>query len=111
MTRLLGVANALELMLLGNTVDGETAARIGLVHRTVAPDRVMPEALELAEELGKRPRLSIQLIKQCIYKGSEMPMLDALRFEQNAFWETMRTEDADRLMRAYLESDRPLDQQ
>lgn len=111
MTRLLGVAKALELMLLGNTVDGETAARIGLVHKAVAPDRVMPEAMALAEELSKRPRTSIQLIKQCIYKGSEMPMLDALRFEQEAFWETMRTEDADRLMRAYLESDKPLDQQ
>lgn len=111
MVRLLGVAKALELMLLGDTVDGETAARIGLVHKAVAPERVMPEALALAEELGKRPVESIRLIKQCIYKGSEMPMTEALHFEQDAFWQTMRTDDADRLMRAYLESDLPLDRQ
>ncbi|HEY8768582.1 MAG TPA: enoyl-CoA hydratase/isomerase family protein [Dehalococcoidia bacterium] len=111
MTRLLGLAKAMELMLLGNTVDGATAERIGLVHRAVAPERVLEEALELAGELAKRPPLSIALIKQCILKGSEMPLLDALRFEQEAFWKTMRSEDAGRLMRGYLKSNRPLDQQ
>jgi enoyl-CoA hydratase len=111
MTRLLGVAKAMELMLLGNTVDGATAERIGLVHRAVAPERVLDEALALAGELAKRPPLSVALIKQCILKGSEMPLLDALRFEQDAFWKTMRSEDAGRLMRQYLKSDRPLDRQ
>jgi enoyl-CoA hydratase len=111
MTRLLGVAKAMELMLLGNTVDGATAERIGLVHRAVAPERVLEEALELAGELAKRPPLSIALIKQCILKGSELPLLDALRLEQEAFWKTMRSEDAVRLMREYLNSNRPLDQQ
>jgi enoyl-CoA hydratase/carnithine racemase len=111
MTRLLGVARAMELMLLGNAVDGATAERIGLVHRAVAPERVLEEALELAAELAKRPPLSVALIKQCILKGSEMTLLDALRFEQEAFWKTMRSEDAGRLMRGYLKSNRPLDQQ
>jgi enoyl-CoA hydratase len=111
MTRLLGVAKAMELMLLGNTVDGATAERIGLAHRAVSPERVLEEALELAAELAKRPPLSVALIKQCILKGSEMPLPDALRFEQDAFWQTMRSEDAGRLMRGYLKSNRPLDQQ
>ncbi len=72
MTRLLGIAKATELMLLGEVVDAETAEHIGLVHRAFEPERLMPEALSLAEELAKRPPLSIALIKQCILKGSEM---------------------------------------
>jgi hypothetical protein len=32
------------------------------------------------------------LIKQCILKGSEMPLLDGLHFEQDAFWQAMRSE-------------------
>jgi hypothetical protein len=40
-----------------------------------------------------------------------MPLLDALRFQQDAFWKTIRSQDATRLMRAYLKSDRPLHQQ
>lgn len=111
MTRLLGTARALELMLLGDTVDADTAERIGLVHRALAPDELMPRVMELAAELAKRPRLSLALIKQCVWRGSEMPLDEALRFEQDAFWQTMRSEDAGRLMRAYLASERPLDQQ
>lgn len=111
MTRLLGAARAMELMLLGNVVDAETAERIGLVHRALAPDRLMPEALALADELAKRPPLSVALIKQCVVQGSEMPLMDALHFEQDAFWQTMRSDDALRLMRQYQKSDRPLNQQ
>ncbi|HEV8575336.1 MAG TPA: enoyl-CoA hydratase/isomerase family protein [Dehalococcoidia bacterium] len=108
MTRLLGVAPAMELMLLGDDVDAETAARIGLVHRAVERERLLPEALALAEELARRPPLSIALIKQCILKGSEMPLEDALHFEQDAFWQTMRSDDAGRLMRDYTKGERPL---
>ncbi len=103
MTRLLGTAKALELMLLGNVVDADTAERIGLVQRAVAPERLLEEALSLAEELARRPPLSVALIKQCVRQGSEMPLLEALRFEQEAFWKTMRSEDASRLMREYVE--------
>ncbi len=111
MTRLLGIAKAMELMLLGNTLDADTAERVGFIHRAVNPGCLMEDVLALAEELGKRPPLSIELIKQCILQGSEMPLEDALMFEQNAFWKTMRSEDAGRLMRAYLKSDRPLSEQ
>jgi len=111
MTRLLGVAKAMELMLLGNTVDAETAERIGLVHRAVERGRAVSEALALAGQLAERAALSISMIKQCVLQGSELPLIDALRFEQDAFWKTMRSEDAGRLMRAYLKSDLSLDQQ
>jgi len=111
MTRLLGTAKATQLMLLGATLDADTAERVGLVHFAVNPDCLMDDVLALAAELASRPPLSVALIKQCILQGSEMPLEDALRFEQEAFWKTMRSEDAARLMRAYLQSDRPLDQQ
>ncbi len=103
MTRVLGIAKALELMLLGEVVDAETAERVGLVHRAVKPDQLMPQVLSLAAELAQRPPLSVALIKQCVLQGSEMPLTDGLRFEQDAFWKTMRSEDARRLMRQYVE--------
>ena len=111
MTRLLGTAKALELMLLGETVTSVEAERIGLVHRAVEPARLRDETLDLALELARRPRLSLALIKQCVLRGSEMPLVDGLRFEQDAFFQTMRSEDATRLMRGYLRSERPLDEQ
>ena len=110
MTRLLGIARATELMLLGNTLDADAAESVGLVHRAVEPDQLLPDAFALAAELASRPPESIAQIKQCILQGSEMPLEDGLRFEQAAFWKTMRSEDARRLMQAYLAGNVPLDQ-
>jgi len=111
MARLLGTAKAMELMLLGNTVDADTAASIGLVHRAVEKDRVLPEAMALANELASRPRLSVALIKKLVLEGVQMPLEEALQLEQRSFNETMRSDDASRLMRAYLKSERPLNEQ
>lgn len=108
MARLIGVARALELMLLGNAVDAQTAERLGLAHRAVDPSRLLGEALGLAGELAKRPPLSVALIKRCVWEGTELPLEEALRLEQEAFWRTMRSDDAARLMREYLAAGRPL---
>lgn len=112
MTQLIGAAKALELMLLGNAVDADTAAAVGLVHRAVDPAKLMVETLNLANELASRPPLSIALIKQCVQKALEpLPIDERLAFESANFMETMRSEDASRLMRAYLQSERPLNEQ
>jgi len=110
MTRLLGTAKALELMLLGQVVSADEAERIGLVHRAVGPDQLLPQALALAAELSSRPPLSIALIKRCVLQGSELPLLDALKLEQQAFMRTMRSDDASRLMRGYQAGDTPLNE-
>ena len=110
MARLLGTAKALELMLLGQVIDAGEAERIGLVHKTVEPDQLLTAALTLAGELAERPPLSLALIKRCVLKGTELPLIDALRLEQDAFLETMRSDDASRLMRGYQEEDVPLNE-
>ncbi|MCH7580702.1 MAG: enoyl-CoA hydratase/isomerase family protein [Chloroflexi bacterium] len=110
MARLLGTAKALELMLLGQVIDAEEAERIGLVHKAVEPDQLLPAVLELANELAGRPPLSLALIKRCVLKGTELPLIDALRLEQDAFLETMRSDDAARLMREYQQGNVPLNE-
>ncbi len=110
MARLLGTAKALELMLLGQVIDADEAARIGLVHKAVEPDQLLTAVLALAGELANRPPLSLALIKRCVLKGTELPLIDGLRLEQDAFLETMRSDDAARLMREYQQGDVPLNE-
>jgi len=110
MARLLGTAKALELMLLGQVIDADEAERIGLVHKAVEPDQLLTAVLKLANELGDRPPLSLALIKRCVLQGTELPLIDALRLEQDAFLETMRTDDAARLMREYQQGNVPLNE-
>lgn len=109
LARLLGAAKAMELMLMGDAVDADIAGRIGLVHRTCDANQLMPEALAFAQELAKRPPLSVALIKRLVHRGAGMPLEDALRLEQDAFWQTMRSPDATRLMREYLAGDVSID--
>ncbi|MBI5289623.1 MAG: enoyl-CoA hydratase/isomerase family protein [Chloroflexi bacterium] len=111
MTRLIGSAKALELMLLGEAVDADTAAALGLVHRAVDPDALMPEVLRMANELASRPRQAVALIKACVQQALEpRPLEERLAFESERFMELMRSEDASRLMKAYLTSERPLNE-
>ena len=102
MARLLGIAKALEMILLGRVVDADEAERIGLVHRACDPEALMPAALEFARELASKPPLAVALAKRCIYEGSEMPLQDGLSLAMELFWETMRSEDALRLMSDYV---------
>jgi enoyl-CoA hydratase/carnithine racemase len=112
MTRLIGAAKAMELMLLGNAVDADTAAGLGLANRAVDPHELMPAAIELANELASRPRHAVALIKACVQKALEpAPLEDRLAFESEKFIELLRTDDASRLMKAYLKSERPLNEQ
>jgi enoyl-CoA hydratase/carnithine racemase len=72
----------------------------------------MPAAVQLANELAARPQRAIALIKACVQKALEpLPIEDRLAFESQKFMELMRTDDASRLMKAYLTSERPLNEQ
>lgn len=102
MARLLGVAKALEMVLLGKVVDADEAERIGLVHRACEPEELMPAALAFAKELATKPPLAIALAKRAIYEGSEVPLREGIALAMELFWEAMRSEEALRLMSAYV---------
>ncbi len=102
--RLIGAARAKELILRGMVADAQTAVDYGMVMKAVPPDKLMEEALALAKRLESLPPQSLALVKKVINQSADMPLTDALRLEQDAFWQLMRTEDAQRLMRQYVES-------
>lgn len=103
MLRLLGTAKALEMILLGKVVGADEAEAIGLIHKALDPQDLMPHTLEFARTLAERPPVSVAMIKKCVHEGSQLPLLDGLRLEQECFWQTMRSEEALRLMKAYVE--------
>ncbi|MCZ6500897.1 MAG: enoyl-CoA hydratase/isomerase family protein [Gammaproteobacteria bacterium] len=103
MTRLLGISKAMEMLLLGRVVDADEAERIGLVHKAYDYDELLPAAIELAKELAQRPPMAIGHIMECIHEGSQMPLKDGLALEGRLFFELTQTEDAKRIMSAYVE--------
>lgn len=111
MARLLGRGKALELILEGKALTADEAERIGLIHRALAPDRLLPESLAYAEKLAKWSPVAVRNIKRAIHEGLEMPLAQGLELETACFYETMTTEVARQTLeagiRAYAEGREP----
>jgi enoyl-CoA hydratase len=111
MARLLGRGRALELILEGKALTADAAERVGLVHRAVDPDRLLPESLAYAEKLARWSPVAVRNIKRAIHEGLEMPLAQGLELETACFYETMTTEVAketlDAGIRAYREGREP----
>lgn len=102
MPRLIGIARALELQLLGRPIYADEAERIGLITKACDPLQLMPEALAFAKELAARPPLAVSLIRRCIYEGMSMSLEDGLALESELFRETLKSGEAMERMRAYV---------
>lgn len=69
--RNVGYARAAEMLFTGDTIDAETALAWGLVNRVVAPDKLMPEAMALAERIAAQPPRALRMAKSLLRQGRE----------------------------------------
>jgi 2-(1,2-epoxy-1,2-dihydrophenyl)acetyl-CoA isomerase len=79
--RLVGWQVAADLLLRGRMVLAEEAAEIGLVNRVVPADRVLDEAMELAEELAALPSIAQQLTKRELRRSATSTFSEQLETE------------------------------
>jgi enoyl-CoA hydratase/carnithine racemase len=82
--RIVGLGRATELLLTGDFIDAETALRIGLYHRVVPQERVLPEATALAQRLAKGPAEALGVTKQALDEEAPLGLLEALAYEAEA---------------------------
>ena len=73
--RAIGSSRAFEIMLTGRDVDGDEAADIGLVSRTVAPEELLPAAYALAARIVGFSQVGVHLTKQTLRSGQEASSL------------------------------------
>jgi enoyl-CoA hydratase len=105
--RLMGVPDAVELLLTGRLVDGAEAVRRGLAHYAVAPDQVLAKARELAREIATAAPLAVRWTKRSIYQGLAWDPKTAARLEGHVQSRTMETEDFREGTKALLEKREP----
>lgn len=87
-------AIAMELLLTGDAIDAETAARWGLVNRVVPAEQVMQTALEFARRIAANAPLAVQAAKELALRSTESGLAAGLRFEQFVNHILQRSEDA-----------------
>lgn len=87
-------AIAMEMLLTGEAINADAAARYGLVNRVVPADQLMDTALALARCIAANAPLAVQAIKELALRSGEMPLAAGLRFEQFVQQSLQRSDDA-----------------
>jgi enoyl-CoA hydratase/carnithine racemase len=82
--RVIGQGRAMELLLLGDSIDAATAERYGLVNRVVPHAELLPATLDWARRLAQGPTLAISMTKRLVTNEWHMDLVSALESEAQA---------------------------
>lgn len=103
LSRRIGEARALEMILTGRTVDAAEALRIGLVEYVVPRAELIDRALATAKLMASNAPVAVRSAKAAIQRGAHLGLQDGLRLEQDLAAFLYTTEDAQEGPRAFLE--------
>ncbi len=102
LARRVGLARALELCMTGDIIGADEALRLGLVNRVVAPEELLPAALDTLTRIAEQGPVAVAKVKEVLHRGADLPLPEANTLEQQAFAELFATADQKEGMRAFL---------
>jgi enoyl-CoA hydratase len=103
LTRAIGKAKAMELILTGRTMGAHEAEAHGLVTTVVPADETVPRALELAARIAAMPPLAVIAAKEAVNRAEELSLEAGLEFERRNFYLLFDTDDSAEGMAAFRE--------
>jgi enoyl-CoA hydratase len=104
--RLIGLGNALFLLLTGEMIGAEEALRMGLVQKVVEPEALLPTAVELAKTIASKGPGAVRLAKRVARKGLLKDFESGCALEAEEFGSLFENEGAEG-MKAFLEKRKP----
>ncbi|MCJ8500501.1 enoyl-CoA hydratase/isomerase family protein [Desulfatitalea alkaliphila] len=105
--RIIGAAQAKELLFTGKMISAVEALRLGIVNKVVAPEALMDTVMATAREMAAMGRVSVRAVKQAVDNGLNADLTTALRIETDAFALCMASPDAKEGTSAFLEKRKP----
>jgi len=105
--RVVGFGRATELLMLGDTIDAQTAERYGLAYRVVPADRLADEARLLARRLAEGPAQALGMTKRMLNNEWGMDLVSAIEAEAQAQALLLMAEDHKEFYRAFTEKRPP----
>ncbi len=107
MARFIGKAKAMDLCLTGRMMDATEAERAGLVSRIVPADKLMEEAMAVAERISQLSQPITMMVKESVNRAFETTLAEGVRFERRLFHSTFATEDQKEGMAAFVAKRKP----
>ncbi len=108
LTRAVGKAKAMDLILTGRMMDAAEAERSGLVARVVAPEKLMEEALGAARRMAAMSPVAVAMAKEAVNVAFETTLREGVRFERRMFLSLFGTPDQQEGMSAFVEKRKPV---
>ena len=108
LTRAIGKARAMEMVLTGRTMSAREAEVHGLVTSVVPDDEVVAAALDLAVKVAAMPPLAVIAAKAAVNRSEELGLDAGLEFERRSFYLLFATDDQREGMSAYIEKRTPV---
>jgi enoyl-CoA hydratase/carnithine racemase len=99
--------HAMEMLLTGDLISAEDAARIGLVNRVVAAGSEREEALALARRIAAKSSHVVKIGKEAFYRQAELDLAAAYAYASNVMVENMLARDAEEGIAAFVEKRPP----
>lgn len=105
--RLVGLANAKEMIYTGKIIDANEALRIGLVNRVFSSENLEEETMKLAHIIAKQSTTAVKYAKVSINKGIDTALVNSFEYEKNLFSLCFSTKDQKEGMQAFVEKRKP----
>lgn len=107
MIRAVGKAKAMEMILTGRRMGAEEAEKSGLVARVVPSEKLLDEAVKVAQTIASYSPPIVQSAKECINAASNLSLRDGIVFERRAFQATFALDDQKEGMKAFIDKRSP----
>jgi len=101
LTRAIGRARAMDMILTGRNMDAREAEAHGLVSQVVPSEETVPAALKLAARIAAMPPVAVIAAKEAVNRAEELPLEAGLEFERRNFYLLFDTEDSAEGMAAF----------
>jgi len=103
LTKAIGKARAMEMILTGKMFGAKEMYEAGLVTKVVDSDVYLDEALAIAKEIASKPTIAVQLAKEAVLKSFDSTIEAGLEFERKNFYLLFASEDKFEGMKAFVE--------
>ena len=107
LSRLVGQAAAMEMILTGKIINAREAFRIGLVNRVLARHDLMPEVIKMAHEMALKGPIALKYSKEAVNKGMDLTLEQGLRLEADLYYLLHTTEDRTEGITKFLKKENP----
>ena len=107
LTRAVGKATSMDVILTGRFLSAKEALAAGLVSRVVPREHYYSEALRVAHDMAAKGPVALRLAKEAVLKAFDTTLAEGLEYERKLFYMLFATDDQKEGMKAFMEKRKP----